>query len=129
MLGHMPRGASVPVGLLGDLLPTKSEESRSEPAESSFFTGRSVSIPFPMSASLMIVPFGLFRADQLERRWLREVRPGYAGGGWFAGISAVVGVCGSVGAVSVEESQGEVDTSSGRAFSSAGDGGRDYEKI
>jgi len=75
----------------------------------------------------MIVPFGLFRAVQLERRWLRGVRPGYAGGGWFASASAVVGVCGSARAVSVE-SPGEEDTSSGRAFSSAGDGGRDYEQ-
>src|SRR5258708_7770391 len=110
------------------MLPMKSDDARSEPAESSFFTGRSVSSPFPTSASLMIVPFGLFRADQLERRWLRGVRPGYAGGGWFTCAPTAVGVRGSAGAVSVEESPGDEDTSSGRAFSSVGDGGRDYER-
>jgi hypothetical protein len=39
-----------------------------------------------------------------------------------------MGVFGSTGTVSVEASPGEEDTRSGSVFSSAGDGGSDYER-
>lgn len=62
-------------------LPTYSADNLSDPTGSTFFTGRIVSMPFPMSAALNTVPVPSMdvRAAYEARRVLR-IDPVYAGG-------------------------------------------------
>lgn len=67
--------------VLPSLRPTYSDDSLSEPTESTFFTGRMVSTPVPRSAGVNIVPVPSteVRAANDARRPERT-DPEYAGG-------------------------------------------------
>lgn len=63
------------------MLPTNSEDSLSEPAGSTFFTGRIVSIPVPRSASLSTVPGpSVDVRAAYDARLAERGEPEYAGG-------------------------------------------------